>query len=85
MAFKLLNNLLGLQIPNVNLLVLTTTDDPFAASDAKAGKNTILVVLVAAVRLETLARVVVPQANGIVQRRRKDIFAIGRELDKGSI
>ena len=61
MALQLLDNLLGLEVPYVDAVVLAPAHDPLSARHAKVGKYAELVVLVPRVRLEALARVVVPQ------------------------
>ena len=55
MAVQLLDNLLGLQVPDIDQAVLTARHDPLAARDGEVGENAVLFVLVARVGLETLA------------------------------
>ena len=52
---QLLDDLLGLQVPDVDHVVLTPRDNPFAPRHGKVGKHTILFVLVSSVGLQTFA------------------------------
>ena len=51
-----------LQVPQVHAVVLGSADDVFAVGDGEGGEDAVLAVLVASVRLQALARGVVPQA-----------------------
>ena len=64
-------------------VVFRSRDDPFAARDGKVGKDTVLLVLVPAVRLQALALAVVPQLQGVVEGGCQDVLAVWRELDEG--
>ena len=54
-ARQLLDDLLGLQVPDVDQAVLAAGDDPLAAGDGEVGEDAILFVLVSRVGLQTLA------------------------------
>ena len=54
-ARQLLDNLLGLQVPDIDLAVLTAGHDPLAARDGEVGEDAILFILVSRVGLQTLA------------------------------
>ena len=54
-AVQLLDNLLGLQVPDIDLTVLTAGHDPLAARDGEVGEDAILFILVSRVGLQTLA------------------------------
>jgi len=82
MSGQLLHNFLGLQVPNVNLIIFTARYNPLATSDGEVGEDAIFLVFVPGVRLQTLALGVVPELEGVVESGRKDILAVGRELDK---
>ncbi len=83
MSGELLNDLLSLQIPNVHHVVLRAADDPLASGDGEVGKDAVLLVLVARVRLERLALGVVPQFERGVESGGEDVLAVGGELDVG--
>ena len=51
MASQLLDNLLGLQVPDVHHVVLTPRHNPLAPSHGEVGKHTILFILVTSVGL----------------------------------
>ena len=71
-----LDDLFALQVPNVDHVILAPAHDPLATSDGEATEAAVLVVLVAHVRFQALAHVVVPQAYRVVQRTSQYIFAI---------
>ena len=81
-AGQLLDNLLGLQVPNVNKVVLRPRDDPLPTGDREVGKDAVLFVFVTRVGLEALALRVVPQLECVVERGCQDVLAIGTKLDK---
>ena len=54
-ARQLLDDLLGLQVPDVDQAVLTAGHDPLAARDGEVGEDAILFILVSGVGLQTLA------------------------------
>lgn len=83
-ALKFLDDLLGLQIPYVDLVVLAAADDPLAASDGKVGKDAIFFVFVALIRLEAFALGVVPQLKRVVQSSGENVFTVWRKLDKAN-
>ena len=80
-ALKLLHDLLRLQIPDVHLVVFATAHDPFATRDGKIGEDTVFLVFVPLIRLQTFALGVVPQLESVVQRGGQNVFAIGRKCD----
>ena len=96
-ARELLDDLLGLEVPDVDQTVLTAGHDPLAASHGEVGEDAILFILVPGVGLQTLALQtdlslqsdvkyshlgVVPQLQSVVQRGRQDVLPVGRELDE---
>ena len=60
-SLQSLDDLFGLQIPDVDLVVFAPADDPFSPGDGKVGENAVFFVLVALVGLEAFALGVVPQ------------------------
>lgn len=84
MPFQLLYNLFCLQIPNIDVVILASTDNPFSTRHTVTCKNTVLVVFMPPICLETLSGMIIPQPQRIVESRCKDILAIGREFDKRS-
>ena len=66
-----------------HLVVLAAGHDPLAAGDGEVGEHAVLLVLVPGVGLQALALRVVPQLQGVVERGRQDVLAVGRELDEG--
>ena len=50
---QLLHDLLVLEVPDVDLVVLATRHDPLAASHGEVGEHAILLVLVSGIRLQT--------------------------------
>lgn len=84
MPFQFLYDFFCLQIPNIDVVILASTDNPFSTRHTVTCKNTILVVLMPPIGFETLSGMIIPQPQRIVERRRKDILAIGREFDKRS-
>ena len=80
MTLQLLDNLTGLQIPDVYTMILTATHDPLATCDGEAAKDTIRVVLVSCIGLETLSSMIVPKTNCIIQGRCQNELSVGREL-----
>jgi len=73
-SFKDLDNFPGLQVPDVDLVVLAARDDPFPARDAEACGDAVLRVHVADVRLEASRGVIIPQADGAVVCGGEDVF-----------
>lgn len=82
MSFQFLYNLFCLQVPNIDMMILTSTNNPFSTCHTVTCKNTILVVFMPPVSLETLSSMIVPQSQCVVKSRCEDILAVGRELDK---
>lgn len=76
MVLEHLDDLLALQVPDVHLVVLGPRDDPLAARHGERGKDAVLFVLVAGVRFEALASVVVPQAQRVVEGGSENILAV---------
>ena len=83
MSLQFLHHFFGLQIPNVDHIILRSAHNPLAAGHRKVGENTVFLILVSRVRFEALALGVIPQFQRVVQRGRQDVFAVGTELDKG--
>ncbi len=53
MPLQDLNNFLGLQVPEIDVVVLAATNNPFArSSDTKSGKDAIGIILVADVSFQ---------------------------------
>ena len=82
MALKFLDDFLRLQIPNINLVVFATGDDPLAAGHGEVGEDAIFLVFVTLVRLETFALGVVPQLKRVVQSGGENVFTVGGKLDE---
>ena len=74
-SLQLLDDLFGLQVPDVHQVVFAAGDDPLAARDREVGEDAVLFVLVLGVRLQALALRVVPQLQGVVQRGRQNVLA----------
>ena len=83
MPVQLLNDLLRLQVPDVDQVVLGPRNDPLSTGHRKICEDAILFVFVAAVRFQALAFAVVPQLEGVVERGSQDVLSVGRELDEG--
>ena len=81
-TLELLHDLLGLQIPDIHLVVFAAAHDPLAARDGKVGEDTVFLVFVPLIRLQTFALGVVPQLESVVQRGGQDVLAVGRKLDE---
>jgi hypothetical protein len=84
-ALELLDHLLGLHVPDVDAPVLGAAHDPaLAARDGEGGEDAELVVDVAGVGLEALARGVVPEAQLAVEGAREDVLGVWGEGDEGA-
>lgn len=81
MTFQHLYNLSRLQIPDVRLVILAASHDPLATCHAEARRYAVLRIDVAGICFETARRLIIPQANGTIMGRRKNIFRVGRELN----
>ena len=75
MSLQFLYNFFGLQIPNVNIVVLWTRYNPFATSYWEIGKNTILFVLMSAVGFQAFSFRIIPQFESVVQCSGQNVFA----------
>ena len=51
-----MNNILGLQIPDIEHVVFRAADYPFAASHREIGKYTVLLIAMARIRFQALNR-----------------------------
>jgi len=80
---QLLHDLLRLQVPNVDLMIFRSGDNPLSPGHRKVCKNAIFFVLVTTVRFQAFAFAVVPQFEGVVEGGSQDVFAVGGELDEG--
>lgn len=74
MTFQYLNNFSCLQIPNIRLVVLAASHDPLSTRHAEARRYAVLCVDMAEICLETARCLVVPQADGAIMCRRKNVF-----------
>jgi len=61
MTLKFLDDLFGLQIPDIDLVVLAPADDPLSAGDGEVGEDAVFLVFVALIRFQAFALGVVPQ------------------------
>lgn len=61
MAIKPLYDLLSLQVPNIDHVVLGAAHDPLTTSDRKISEYAILLVFMTRISLQTLSLTVVPQ------------------------
>lgn len=77
-----LDDLFALQIPDVHRVVFAARHNPLAARHWEIGEDAVFLVFVARVRLQALSLWVVPQFQCVVERRRQNVFAIGRELNE---
>lgn len=77
MGFQSLRNLATLQVPDIHLVVLTTGHDPFPACNTEAGCDAVLLVSMTRVRFQTPGRVIIPETDRTVVRRRQNVFRIG--------
>jgi hypothetical protein len=77
MPLQSLHNLLRLQIPYINLLILAPTHNPLAPRDTKTAKDAVLGITVTRVSLEAFRGGVAPEAEGVVERRGQYVFAVG--------
>jgi len=62
-------------------VVLTSSDYPFSACDTETCRDTVLVVDMSYIRLETSTGVIVPQTDSVVMGRREDVSRVRRKLD----
>ena len=67
MSLQLLDYFFGLQVPNVDHVVFTARNDPFATGNGEIGKNTVFFVFMTGVGFETFAFGIVPQLQRVVQ------------------
>lgn len=79
-ALQRLHDLFALQVPDVHHVVLTARHDPLATGDGEVGKDAVLLVPMAGVRLQALALRIVPQLERVVERCRQNVLAVRREL-----
>jgi hypothetical protein len=73
-TFEYLDDLAGLEIPNVGLVIFAAGDDPLAARDAEACGDAVFCVGVPSVGFQTARGLVVPQADRTVVRGGEDVF-----------
>lgn len=95
-SLQCLNNLFGLQVPNVDLLVLRTGDNILerkeiikwciaylSLSDGEIGKHAVLFIDVTLVNLSTTSLRIIPKFNCAIKTGGEYKSSIWRESDKG--
>lgn len=81
MSFQYLQYLTGLQVPNKNLGIFTSTHYIFSSGSAEAGRKTVCAVGVSGIGLHTARCVIIPQANSRILSGCEHKFRIRRELN----
>jgi len=76
MAFQNLNNLPTLQIPQIDLPVLTARNYPFPTRHAETSDDAVFGVLVTRVSFEATRGLVVPQSDRVVVCGGENVFGV---------
>lgn len=82
MSFKTLNYFPSLEIPDVDLTIFGTTDDPFSTGNREVGEDAIFAILVSSVLFQGFSFREIPQFQSAVEVRCEDVFSVWRELYK---